>query len=63
MNGILGFAELLNTENVITSYSIHYTKLYETHAGLMDLNGLEFAHPGDESDDLICSDCHNGGLQ
>lgn len=51
------------TKNDCNSCHVLLAQGESTHAGLMDLNGLEFAHPGDESDDLICSDCHNGGLQ
>jgi hypothetical protein len=30
----------------------------------LDARGLEFAHPdGELTPDLICSDCHNGGIQ
>ena len=29
--GIIGLGEMMNFPGVITSYSIHYTKLYEDH--------------------------------
>ena len=29
----------------------------------IDIRGLEFEHPGDDTEGLLCSDCHNGAIQ
>jgi nitrate/TMAO reductase-like tetraheme cytochrome c subunit len=35
----------------------------EVNAGQVDLSGLEFEHPGEDVEGLLCSDCHNGAIQ
>jgi nitrate/TMAO reductase-like tetraheme cytochrome c subunit len=35
----------------------------ELQTSVLDIRGLEFEHPDGESEDLLCSDCHNGAIQ
>jgi len=51
------------TKNDCNSCHLIIAQGQSLDSGVISLGGLEFAHPGDESDDLLCSDCHNGALQ
>jgi len=58
-----GVSALPVTKNECNSCHLIVAQGDDVSGGLIDLAGLTFEHPGDESDELLCSDCHTGALQ